>query len=307
MAGQEEVMVSLPRKRIATYGKAVRRRIPEQSFTRFRQSQSPEKKSVPTPSRSPSVMPLEAMRLKSPKKRPSPSAVPVRKANVFDVPSSDDESATPIAPKPRKPAPKAMVKNKVQKATGSKVALPVEEVGRRKRIRLSPAVMEVEKTILPPSKVMPNSIELGETKVMASRPKASSVIHRKPEQLRIPLKLSISSKDGISNTPTLLENGTDVMDIDTPNTHISPRGQQIWKEVMNTVSSDGPGGPASITTVSTNPQQKCHDFSPESAQKLTRKITSPRVPVSCFIRQPVSPNTRKEVLGNFLVEDSSIH
>ena len=257
-------MASLPRKKIATYGKSVRRRIPEQSFARFRQSQSPEKKSAPFPSRSPSAAPLEPIRLKSPKKRPSPSAVPALKANVFDVPSSDDEFATPTAPRARKPAPKATTKHKVLKATGSKVAASVEEVGKRKRIKLSPAAMEVEKTVvvklsskptLPPSKALHKSTELGHTKVLASRLKTTSMLNRKPESLRTPEKLSVSPTDDISYQTLPPHTNVDAMDVDAPNRHISPRGQQIWKEVLNSVDNVITGGQALQSTVSNHTEK----------------------------------------------------
>ena len=264
MAGHDEVVVPLPRKKIATYGKAVRRRIPEQNFARFRQSQSPEKKMVPIPSRSPSVAPSEPMRLKSPKKRPSPSTASAVKANVFDVPSSDDESVTATAPtKARKPAPKIMAKTKVQKLTG-KVATSIEDAGRRKRVKLSPAVVEVEKpvavrasvkTTLPPKKVLYKSVEGGETKVMTSRPKASSVVDRKPERLRTPQVRATSTKDDISCSTSPLHSDTDMMDVDTPIRHISPRGQQLWKEVLDTSDNDGADSSTVNTTVSNRPNQ----------------------------------------------------
>jgi len=256
-------MVSLPRKKIATYGKTVRRRIPEQSFARFRQSNSPEKKPAPILSRSPSVAPSEPRRLKSPKKRPSPSSALAVKANVFDVPSSDDESVTPIASKARKPAPKATTNSNGQRDTSSKVVSSAEEMRGMKRVKLSPKVVEVEKTktakvssktYSPPVRVLHKSIELGETKVMASRPKKSSVVKRRPEKIQTPRKLSLSPKDDtLCMHP--LHNDIDAMDVDTPNIHVSPRGQEIWKEVMNTVDSNVTGSTALKSTVSTRPEQ----------------------------------------------------
>jgi hypothetical protein len=298
MATFEDVIV--PRKKIATYGKAVRRRIPDYNFGT--QPKAPERKQSETlASRSPSITIADPKKLKSvtrtsPSKTP-PSA-PAIKANVFDVPSSDDE-ARPPTPKPApkvgtrpmksvprtspfkspppapaaktnvfdvpssddeaapptpKPAPKAaprQIKNTTQKGTTSmgsstSVAMDAE---RRKRVKLSPmrALVQKPSPSKPParlpipdstahaSKQLQRSLGVGHTSTIATRPKPA-VVHRKADIPRTPRKISPSPQRlaPAPNTPSpKLDADPDMMDVDTPARYISPRGLQMWKELLD--------------------------------------------------------------------------
>jgi hypothetical protein len=105
---------TIPRKRMATYGKAARKRISDYGVS------SPAPKSEgPEPgqrqhskSRSTSITPSESEKSENSARRyaskpHSPS--PPLGGNVFDVPSSDDELAAP-APKPLSKMPAKMAK-----------------------------------------------------------------------------------------------------------------------------------------------------------------------------------------------------
>jgi hypothetical protein len=96
-----------PRKRLATYGKAVRRRIPEFSFaSTARKSQTPEVQSQPelqaafthAPAATATPQKLKSVRQRSVTRTASPGSPP--KGDVFDVPSSEDEAPRTI----RKPS-----------------------------------------------------------------------------------------------------------------------------------------------------------------------------------------------------------
>jgi hypothetical protein len=107
-----------PRKRLATYGKAARRRIPDFSFaSRPQKSQTPEVRTQPEIVSVIAEPPAPTLqKLKSPSRarsvpRTAPPASPP-KGDVFDVPSSDDE-APKVITKERAKAPVKPQKAKV--------------------------------------------------------------------------------------------------------------------------------------------------------------------------------------------------
>src|SRR4051794_29824428 len=92
-----------PRKKIATYGKAVRRRIPDYSFTPIAtKSQTPEAQTGASYLSKLSDTFPEKQSITSHKSEPTTplsAPSPESKADIFDVPSSDDDNGT-IAVKP---------------------------------------------------------------------------------------------------------------------------------------------------------------------------------------------------------------
>jgi hypothetical protein len=192
--------VRIPKKRITTYGKApVRRRLADFSFTSVApRSLSPEKRrseseASRSPSLAPSLPPAEPKKLKS-ISRKSPSKTPPLLSpashNVFDVPSSDEETLQ--APKPVRKTPqpsKAAAKKKVLKGAGTKETVRGTSVDleSRKRVKLSPALLPLlpQKSFHAVSgpkrpiseitkntpKQLPKMLGLGQTSTMVSRPK----------------------------------------------------------------------------------------------------------------------------------------
>lgn len=108
---------AVPRKRMATYGKAARRRIPEFSFaSRSQKSQTPEVQSQPElPSTSTHLPATASHMLKSPSRArsvsrtASPASPP--KGDVFDVPSSEDEAPKGIRQRAKTPVKQQKVKS----------------------------------------------------------------------------------------------------------------------------------------------------------------------------------------------------
>ncbi|KAG9247887.1 wings apart-like protein regulation of heterochromatin-domain-containing protein [Calycina marina] len=253
MVAKEEVVMAIPKKRIATYGKPIRKRIPEQTFTRRRLSQSPVKKqTTPVGSSPPSVALSDRSNVETTKKRPSPASVAPDKADVFDVPSSDEET-TPRASSARKLITKVTAQNKVQKPINTKVNSNGEG-GSRKRVELSPLVVEAKKVATAPIPATlraardAQSMELGETKSMVSRPNTKAPVTRRRERLRTPQKISVSPKENVSCTPPpqkSSQSSPDLMDLEVPSQHISPRAQKTWKDVLDSVDGDEAGVQAS--------------------------------------------------------------
>lgn len=105
-----------PRKKITTYGKAARRRIPDYGFTALAQKSvtpdTPLHTELALPKAAPAARPATPSKLKSGRPR-SVSRTPVAAgADLFDVPQSDDEAPTP-KPKPLRKTVKPVAKAKL--------------------------------------------------------------------------------------------------------------------------------------------------------------------------------------------------
>jgi hypothetical protein len=252
MAAFEDVIV--PRKKLATYGKAFRRRIPDYNLGTKSQAPESKQKSDSLPSRSPSVAPTEPKKLKSISRtspHKSPSSTAISKTNVFDVPSSDDEASL-LASKPTVTAA-SRPKNPAQKITNKETLIAgPSDLERRKRIKLSPARPQAQKsnsTKLPPTRPVPDatqhasrklqtSLGVGNSSIIATRLK-SAVVPRRQEEQRTPRKSSPILKHATPSTPSpQLSAVPDAMDVDTPTKHISPRGIQMWKELLDSAEED---------------------------------------------------------------------
>ena len=230
------------RKRIATYGKAARRRIPDFSFSSLaHRSQTPEiKPSELRPSRSPSVVsvpvPKKAKKVarSSVSRNASPDSPPAR-ADIFDVPSSDDEADTT----PR-PAPKAV---KPQNRHPPKVAKDIlmvkkEDAEMRKRIKLSPVRPVVQKLSSTKSITKASPLRAKAQTTVVTRPKPAA--QKKLMQPKTPRKLSpIQTTGPLPSTPSPQPSHADFMDVDAPTSYISPRGLQMWNHLLEPVDGDG--------------------------------------------------------------------
>lgn len=115
-----------PRKRIATYGKTARKRIPHyQAPAKIAKAQSPANIQADEAGSSSPATPTS---VSSPVKR-----------SIFDVPSSDDEDATmPISKKKRSPVA-SVPKKKVPEVQKVKADEGMAIMQSRKRVKLSPA------------------------------------------------------------------------------------------------------------------------------------------------------------------------
>jgi hypothetical protein len=237
---------AVPRKRIMTYGKAVRKRVSDYSF----ESPAPKSQAAETKeyefvdSRSPSITPLESEKSENISGRYasrtplSPSPV---SANVFDVPSSDDEKDLPT--------PKPVLKKAVNKAKGinTKKVLSVaaEDGERRKNMKLSPARQSIQKphtvktttkqptpnaTIQSPEQLR-KLLGIGQNGTMVARP-IPTAVRRSPDRPSTPQQLSSTPKIMTPSTPSGAMSDCDAMDIDPPASFMSPRGLQIWKDLL---------------------------------------------------------------------------
>ncbi|KAG0648430.1 Wings apart [Hyphodiscus hymeniophilus] len=233
-----------PRKRVATYGKAARRRIPDFAFTSLpHRSQTPEVKpsemlrsrstglaSVPEPKKTKATM------MASVSRTASPDSSPVA-ADIFDVPSSNDDEPTP------RPAHKAVkTQNRLSKVEKDTLVVRKERVEMRKRAKLSPVrhaqklspVKSVTKALSPKAK--PQSMVKPTTFVARPKP-----VHKKPAQPRTPRKLSPVQKALPTATTSPQATHVDNMDVDPPTggSYISPRGMQMWSDLLEPADGDG--------------------------------------------------------------------
>ncbi|KAH8598039.1 wings apart-like protein regulation of heterochromatin-domain-containing protein [Bisporella sp. PMI_857] len=241
MAAQDEGVFPIPKKRITTYGKASRKRIPDQGLApRIREARSPEKKQSSFASRSSSVPLAEPKGLKSPQKRPSPSSTASASTSIFDVPSSDDDTILSV-PKNQKTAHNPVIRKPTSKVISTKETFVTlaAEVDRAKRVKLSPmralpskspsdVILRKKETIA--TEELSKPFTLGRTSNIASRPKHMPT-QQKPEEASAQSNTSASLMHIRSGTPPLSD--TDMMDVDlSTSKHISPRGQQMWEDLL---------------------------------------------------------------------------
>jgi hypothetical protein len=295
----------VPRKRMATYGKAARKRIPDYNLASLaHRSQTPELKSGLPASRSSSVASVQetrkaksvasttTSRTVSP---PSPSVVaadifdvpfsddeiplppppkatkkttqkriPVAKpaiysasgaaspplppvaADLFDVPSSDDEVL--VAPRSTPKATKKMTQTRIAKVAQDKTVVSAEDAESRKRVKLSPVrpavrkqspIKATAKPSPPRSKVQvlkQPPADRALTTTVVARPKPAL---QKKAQPRTPRMLSPIQKNAQPRSTTSPQaSHEDMMDIDTPKNYISPKGLQMWNDLLEPRDGD---------------------------------------------------------------------
>ncbi|KUJ20029.1 uncharacterized protein LY89DRAFT_705840 [Mollisia scopiformis] len=415
-----------PRKKVTTYGKAARRRIPEYSFT-SRKSQTPEiakspdsqvsasttttatptkLKSVPrrSVSRTPSSAspPLDVFdvplsdgetvvavqrpiatpsKLKSIQSRSAsstPPSVPTKSADVYDVPTSDDEApkrrTTPRPPKvvPKKSAavktakekappavskaisrpavdvydmpsdddearelkPKpiahkafsklAFVHNKQEKGTHKTGADMVEEVGSRKRLKLSPAPDPPSPRRLPlPPNAIPRrpkplvkpeasdrptkplrgrntSPKAGQFTKVATAPKFEAPLKwpTHPATPRRPSKSRSKSNTPESSVPSPGLGDVDMMDADPEHRHISPKGLEMWQALLDPAEDEEMTIEGSIPIVEVTRDEPTKKKAPglnllsrpagvvKASQKSPKKLPRRRL-IDCLVEQAV--------------------
>jgi hypothetical protein len=237
----------VPRKRMTTYGKAARKRISDYGFVSpVPKAEAPETgESAFLKSRSPSVPRLESDKPDNIPRRytsRTPSSASPVNANVFDVPSSEDETAPPTPrPVPKKPA------RKVKGANTKKVLSTAAEDGEsRKKVKLSPVRPSpqkpppVEMTSRKPmsnatnqvSKQVNKPLGAGQGSTMVARPKPSTY-QRKLERPSTPQKVPPAPKLMTPTTPSRGLSDPSTMDVDRPASYISPRGLQMWKDLLD--------------------------------------------------------------------------
>ncbi|TVY44679.1 Wings apart-like protein-like protein [Lachnellula subtilissima] len=238
-----------PKKKIATYGKTVRRRIPDRDFNSLaNNSQIPEVLPEHELRESPSSPPPDVAKLKSghqrsisgPASPPSPVA-----ADIFDVPVSDDDVAPRRTPKPAKSDSQKTTLNRPTKKKSPREALELGNNESRKRLKLSPTPKPIPKPH--PAKInAPKSAPISTTTYTKHRPQAkgqtSTMVARpkpKPDQGEqrrpcSPQKISPLRNDVLlPGTPSPQLSDVDMMDVDPEAKYISPRGLKMWKGLLD--------------------------------------------------------------------------
>jgi hypothetical protein len=218
----------------------------------------PEDEEVPKPVHKPiqkkALLPsaLDRQKLKhaqpAPKSKPPPPASPLKR-NVFDVPSSGDEA---------EPTPKPI--HKVRQTAFTKVGPKpqhierpptdtAEDLGSRKRMKMSPAPEPLLKrlpanTIVRPPRPRPGSLPRKNRqtspasgqfiKVVPSRPKKMPPSPVRPDLPSTPQKLSPAPQRELStfSTPSPQLSDIDMMDADPAGSTISPRGLKLWQGLL---------------------------------------------------------------------------
>ncbi|TVY49527.1 Wings apart-like protein-like protein [Lachnellula occidentalis] len=240
-----------PKKKIATYGKAVRRRIPDRGFNSLASnSQTPEVLPEHELRQSPSSPPLNIAKPKSghqksisrPASPPSPVA-----ADIFDVPVSDDDVAPRRTPRPAKSDNQKTTLTRPSKKKSPKEALEVrvENNESRKRLKLSPTAKPNPKPL--PAKIpAPKSAPISTTTYTKDKPQAkgqtSTMVARPKPKLDqgerrrpcTPQKISPRLNNVLlPSTPSPQLSDIDMMDVDPEAKYISPRGLKMWKGLLD--------------------------------------------------------------------------
>jgi hypothetical protein len=176
------------------------------------------------------------------------SPVSPASADIFNVPSSGDEA---------EPTPKPV--HKVRQAAATKVnpkpqttekesADTVEDLGSRKRMKMSPAPepllkrLPVNTVIRPPKpppgsrpgKMRQTSPAYGKFMKVVARPKKPPPSPRRSELPRTPQKLSPAPQRELStfSTPSPQLSDIDMMDVDPGGNTISPKGLKLWQGLL---------------------------------------------------------------------------
>ncbi|TVY85188.1 hypothetical protein LSUE1_G000011 [Lachnellula suecica] len=260
-----------PKRRMATYGKTVRKRIPEYSFASSSSSvaiksqkadatvehevREREREREPTSSPRIKSAKLKGIQQRAPSRPASPGSP--AKANIFDVPSSDEDAAPPT-PKPAKPSQKTSTNRPTKKASPKEAPeVRMQNNESRKRLKLSPAPKMFMKplpsniTVPPPPPSMApaafakhRSQGKGQTSTMVARPKPK-LEKPEPKRPRTPQKISLPPNNTVmTSTPSPQLSDVDMMDVDPEAKYISPKGLKMWKDLLE--STDNVVDPSEI-------------------------------------------------------------
>ena len=242
MATLQNAMPS--RKRMATYGKAARRRIPEYPFTSLaHRSQTPEARqsevlpsdsfgatSLPGPKISKSTLRTSVSRTASP-------GSPEVAADIFEVPSSSDGEE----PNSQHISKTAKTQDRASRVAKETLTVKKEYFEMRKRVKLSPgrpvqklaSIHSITKASSPRAKVQPDDNGPQTTFWARSKP-----AQRKSAQPRTPRKLSPVQKSLLPSTASPPASRSIIMDVDPPGPYLSPRGVQMWKDLLEPAEGD---------------------------------------------------------------------
>ncbi|TAQ90386.1 hypothetical protein B7494_g1285 [Chlorociboria aeruginascens] len=268
--------VSVPRKRITTYGKAaVRKRVPDYNFASFAQrSKAPESAAQRTGLLGESgPLDLKQQKLKTVPQRStsttsSPSS-PAPRINGFDVPSSDDEPALAK----QKPIHKinqttAQISELKATTTKSRSVTSVEDVPEKKRRKLSPIrpslismknpvkqAAAIEMTQISQKHQRTQGIPQLKANSIVSRPKPKLTARPiKPAGERAPQKVApaASTSRVVPSTPPPQPSDVVIKDADFSTQYISPKAQRIWNDLLE-VTETSEVDIAGISTVQPPP------------------------------------------------------
>jgi hypothetical protein len=226
---------AVPRKRLATYGKAARRRIPDFTLTRSHEIKPEVKQSEQLLSRSPSVSAALVPRkeksvIQGTVSRTASLISSSAAADVFDISSGDDDASVPA-----KPACKAAKTKKCIPQVGKDVlTAQKEDPEMRKRVKLSSIRPLVQKAApaQAPGKALSPKTKTHKASTFTARPKPG--VYKKAIQPRPPRKVSPAQPSlPVSGTPSPQRSHAD-----PPSAYISPRGLQMWKNILEPIEAD---------------------------------------------------------------------
>ncbi|CZT05176.1 hypothetical protein WAI453_005460 [Rhynchosporium graminicola] len=253
----------LPRKKITTYGKATRKRIPEyhgfesmarKSQTPDIQSKNERPGSASTASTAPTLpRPTTPSTLKGTRGRSKSNSPVAKSGNIFDVPESDDESSAPKSHQRKK---------KVTPAKGK-----------------TPRLLQVSKVPISKPPVRIFDVSESDTDAPTSKPTARKLVRKmaKPPAKPKPVSRRSSSKTPAPPSPT-----KDIYDI--PSEDEAPvkklaRTPMVKKPQTSTVEQQ----PISISSTPTTMPKDVFDFpssddetilAPKLVQKVIKKTVS---------------------------------
>lgn len=240
-----------PKKKITTYGKAVRRRIPDRGFTSFvSKSQIPELPLEHDLRESPTSLSINTTKAKSIQHKsvsqPASPAHPAT-ADIFDVPLSDEDDAAPSTPKPKpaRPNQKAHLNRPAKKSSPKQAAeVRMENNESRKRLKLFPAPKNLPKPLLvkapsPNSAITSTAASTkyksqakGQTSTIVARPKPKAQ-QAEPKRPCTPQKITPPPINMLlPSTPSPQLSDVDMADVDPEANYISPKGLKMWNDLL---------------------------------------------------------------------------
>ncbi|KAE8450189.1 hypothetical protein EG329_006970 [Mollisiaceae sp. DMI_Dod_QoI] len=213
------------------------------------EDEAPKRKTTPKPAK---VLPVKSTGVKVIKQKvaPTASAAPSRSApDVFDMPSSDNETGRPKSKPPHKVFRKlARVYNVEGKDTLKSVTDIVDEVGSRKRLKLSPAHEPQSPRRLPANSMArrPKPMAKSETAREASKPPKGRNTSPKTGQFaktatrpkfEAPSKwpTQTTTQPGTPQKPSPASpqlSDVDMVDVVSGREHISPKGLRMWQALL---------------------------------------------------------------------------
>lgn len=176
------------------------------------------------------------------------SPISASSADIFDVPSSGDEAEPTPKPVHKVRHAVATKVNPKPQATERASTDTVEDLGSRKRMKMSPAPepllkrLPVNTAVRPPrpppgsrpGKMRQTSPAFGQFIKVVARPKKPPPSPRRYELPRTPQKLSPAPQRELSafSTPSPQLSDIEMMDVDPAGDTISPRGLKLWQGLL---------------------------------------------------------------------------